>query len=164
MFSTLRLSAFSVKHPVFAALLLLVTMDVLIMCSWCSTRKRRAPDIAAVPTNAATRSARKVDHCGPYANERGGGSEEVEIGKEGTTVREKAGWGRGKTRGKEEWSGGRDREMAPRGWSSLIWSNEPVIHRGSFVPGGVQAWAWGQVRVWCRGGGWLGGGGRAPWL
>lgn len=44
----------------------------------------------------------------------------MEIGKEGTTVREKAGWGRGKTRGKEEWSGGRDREMAPRGWSSLI--------------------------------------------
>ena len=50
----------------------------------------------------------------------------MEIGKEGTTVRERerererAGWGRGKTRGKEEWSGGRDREMAPRGWSSLI--------------------------------------------
>lgn len=57
--------------------------------------KWRAPDIAVFPTNTATHSSCKVDHCGPYANKCGGGSEGVDNGKEGKKQRENAGWGRG---------------------------------------------------------------------
>lgn len=71
--------------------------------------------------NTATHSSCKVDHCGPYANECGGGSGR---GRWIMANREQQSERRLREEGGEEWSGGRDRMMIPRGWSSLIWSSQ----------------------------------------
>lgn len=68
--------------------------------------KWRAPDISVFPTNAATNSSNKIDHCGPYANECAAVGE-IDNGQQGTKVGER-GWvgkrcrGGGKRSGMEE--------------------------------------------------------------
>lgn len=73
--------------------------------------KWRAPDITAFPTNTATHSSFKVDHCGPYANECGGGNEGWIMAKR----EQQSERGLGGEAGREVVRGGRDGMMIPRG-------------------------------------------------
>lgn len=70
--------------------------------------------IAAFPTNTATHSSLKVDHCGPYANECGGGTD---VCVWGGIIAKREQQSERRLGGEEErrGSGGRDRMMMPRG-------------------------------------------------